>query len=218
MTSFPPILWSANGFRYPTCSYHLQRIVGWLPCILCLAFLSKCFALWNITCLSETPCVGPRLELLLMTNPRIEVKSQLVFWNVVGLREYFKFLPQLQYMIPNSVKALQSRHWCFAQFSQSSKISVWFMSTSNCCESSLNLLILLISCIWLMSLRNCSLCGCFSNISISFVTLFLSPCILQVHRWDRHTKYSVISSVASDFSVALRILLRFPKWSCFLYK
>ena len=31
-----------------------------------------------------------------MTNPGIEVKSQLVYWNVVGLREYFKFLPQLQ--------------------------------------------------------------------------------------------------------------------------
>ena len=31
-----------------------------------------------------------------MTKPGIEVKSQVVFWNVVGLREYFKFLPQLQ--------------------------------------------------------------------------------------------------------------------------
>ena len=135
--------------------------------------------------------------------------------DVVGLREYFKFLPQLQYMIPISEKALQSRHWCFAQFSQSSKISVWFMLTSNCCFSSLNLLI---SCFWLTSSRNCSLCWCFSNISLRFVTLFLSPCILQVHRWDRHTKYSVISSVASGFPVALRILLRFQKWSCFLYK
>ena len=59
-----------------------------------------------------------------MTNPGIEVKSQLVLCNVVGLREYFKFLPQLQKKIPNSEKALQSGHRCFAEFSQSSKISV----------------------------------------------------------------------------------------------
>ena len=39
---------------------------------------------------------GPRLEFFLMTKPGIEVKSQLVFCAVVGLREYFKFLPQLQ--------------------------------------------------------------------------------------------------------------------------
>ena len=61
--------------------------------VFCLAFLSICFALKNITCLSERPCFGPRLELLLMTKPGIEVKSQLVFWNVVELREYFKISP-----------------------------------------------------------------------------------------------------------------------------
>ena len=33
---------------------------------------------------------------LSVTKPGIEVKSQLVFWSVVKLREYFKFLPQLQ--------------------------------------------------------------------------------------------------------------------------
>ena len=36
-----------------------------------------------------------------MTKPGIEVKSQLVFWSVVGLREYLKFLPQLQINDPD---------------------------------------------------------------------------------------------------------------------
>ena len=44
-------------------------------------------------------------------------------------------------MIPISVKELQSGHWRFAEFSQSSKISVWFISSSNFSDSSLNLLL-----------------------------------------------------------------------------
>ena len=52
---------------------------------------------------------------------------------------------------------------------KSSKISVWFISSSNCCDSSLNLLI---SCFSLMSSRKWSLCCCFSNISLFLVTLF----------------------------------------------
>ena len=46
----------------------------------------------------------------LMTKPGVEVKSQLAFWSVVGLRESFKFLSQLQKMIPISEKASQSGH------------------------------------------------------------------------------------------------------------
>ena len=72
MTSFSPKLCSANDFRYPFCSYHLESIVGWLPCFLRLAFLSICFALKNITCLSDV-----RLEFFLMTNPGIEVSRNL---------------------------------------------------------------------------------------------------------------------------------------------
>ena len=48
--------------------------------------------------------------------------------------------------------------------------------------------------------------------------VIFSPSILQFHRWDRYTKYSAVSSVASGFPIALRILLRFPRWSCLLYK
>ena len=70
---------------------------------------------------------------------------------------------------PEFWKGIAIRTLMFSEFSQSSKISVLFMSTSNCCESSLDLLV---SCFWLISLRNCSLCRCSSNISISFVTLF----------------------------------------------
>ena len=74
---------------------------GYHACLTCLAFFSICF---------ETPCFGPRLEFFLMTKQGIEVKSQLGFCSVVGLRESFKFLPQLQEMIPISEKALQSGH------------------------------------------------------------------------------------------------------------
>ena len=87
MTSFSPMVCFANESRYPSCSYHVESIVGWLPCFSRLAFLSISFALKNIICLSETPCFGPRLEFFSMTKPGIEVKSQLVFWSVVRLRE-----------------------------------------------------------------------------------------------------------------------------------
>ena len=96
MTSFSPISRFANESRYFSCAHHLERIVGWLPCFSCLAFLSVCFAFKNITCLLETPYFGPRLEFFFMTKRGIETKSQFVFWSVVGLREYFRFLPQLQ--------------------------------------------------------------------------------------------------------------------------
>ena len=38
--SSEPILCSAKDFRYPSCAYHLARIVGWPPCFGCIAFLS----------------------------------------------------------------------------------------------------------------------------------------------------------------------------------
>ena len=34
-----------QDFRYSSWSYHLESIVGWLPCLLRLAFFSICFAL-----------------------------------------------------------------------------------------------------------------------------------------------------------------------------
>ena len=91
MTSLSPILCSANDFRYSSCSYHLECLVGWLPCLPCLllsqASASPCRT--SPVFQRETPCFGPRLEFFLMTKPGIEVKSQLVFWSVVGLRMYF---------------------------------------------------------------------------------------------------------------------------------
>ena len=79
MTSFSPTLCFANESRYLSCSYHLESIVGWLPCFSCLAFLSISFGLKNMICLSDAPCFGPRLEFFLMTKPGIGVKSQLAF-------------------------------------------------------------------------------------------------------------------------------------------
>ena len=87
---FSPISCFANESRYFSCSYHLERIVGWLPCFSCLAVLSISFALKNMICRSGWPCFGPGVEFFIMTNPRIEVQSLFAFW-VVGLREYFEF-------------------------------------------------------------------------------------------------------------------------------
>ena len=55
-------------------------------------FLQHLLRLENITYLSEAPCFGSRLEFFKKTKLGIEVKSQLVLWIVVRLREHFKFL------------------------------------------------------------------------------------------------------------------------------
>ena len=60
-----------------------------------------------------------------------------------GLREDFIFLPQLQQAIPMSQELSQSAHCCSDEFSQSSNISVLFMSANKSCDSLLNLLIIL---------------------------------------------------------------------------
>ena len=78
------------------------------------------------------------------------------------------------------------------------------------------LLNLSISCFWLMSLRNCSLCWCFSNVSISFVTSFCrrASCIFTVEI-EKQVFHGL--QCCFGFPVALRFLLKFPRWSCFLY-
>ena len=89
-----------NGYRTPNSGFFvwmlmglrnfLARIVGWPSCFGCLAFSSISFALRNMICLSDAPCFGPRLEFFLMTKPGIEVKSQLAFSVIVGLRLYLR--------------------------------------------------------------------------------------------------------------------------------
>ena len=79
--------------------------VLWLSC-----FLKHLLRIEKRYLSLETPYFGPRLENFFMRKPGIEVKSQLVLWSVVGLREYFKFLPQLQYIIPISERTVQSEH------------------------------------------------------------------------------------------------------------
>ena len=56
-----------------------------------VAFLSICFAWWYILCLSEGPCLAPRLLFFLITYPGIEVTSRLFWSNSVGLRVDFIF-------------------------------------------------------------------------------------------------------------------------------
>ena len=91
VASFSPVLCAAADFRYPSCSSHLESIIGWLPCFGSLAFLSISFALKNMICLSGAPCFGPRLEFFSMKKSGIEVKSQFVFWIVVGTASSSKF-------------------------------------------------------------------------------------------------------------------------------
>ena len=78
--------------------------------------------------------------------------------------------------------ALQSGHCCFEDVSQSSKISVLFMSAMRSCDSLLNSLI---SFVCLKSWMKDSLFGWFSNFSINCLTL--------------PTRNSVIHGVAPGF-------------------
>ena len=90
-----------------------------------------------------------------------------------------------------SVTEFQSEHWSFVVFSQSWKISVWFMSFSNFWDASLNLLIF---CVWLSSLRNCSLYWCASNFSINLATVrrLCSTCCWTVEMVMSGTLYSTM--------------------------
>ena len=136
-TSLSPILFFANESWYLSCAYHLATIVGWLSRFPCIAFVSISFALKNITCLSDAPCFGPRLDFFLMTKPGIEVKSNMATWIVVGLRLYFKFSRNC-----NKWSRFVKRH-CNQEIKvcQNSRRVLWFMSSSNFCNFSLNLLI-----------------------------------------------------------------------------
>ena len=106
------------------------------PCFFCLAFSSICFALKNVH-------LSFRSTMFLVLD-----------WSSSWWRDWSKIAigllqccrtPRVLQISPATAtndsdfgKALQSGHWCFAEFSQSPKISVWFMSASNCCDSSLN--------------------------------------------------------------------------------
>ena len=120
-----------------SCAYHLERIVGWLPCFSCLVFLSISFTLKSIICLSETPCFGPRLEFFLMTKPGIEVQSLFAVW----IPRVLQISPATAMNDPDFGNGISIRTLMFC-------ISVWFMSTSNSCDSSLNLLISCFFLIW----------------------------------------------------------------------
>ena len=104
-------------------------------------------------------------------SQRMEVTSQLVFCNVVSLREYFKFLPQLQQLNPISEKHCNQDIEVFAEFSGNWRDSSLFVDLLP---------------FWLMCSRNCHSCWCFSNIPISFVMLFFRPSC-SFHRRDRST-------------------------------
>ena len=72
--------------------------------------------------------------------------------------------------MPISKCQLQSGHCCLEEVSQSSRISVLFISAIKSFDSSLNLLIF---CVWFKSWRKDSLYGWLLNCSINFLTLSL---------------------------------------------
>ena len=65
---------------------------------------------------------------------------------------------------------------------------------------------------------NCSLCRCLFEHLNQLCDVILSPCILQFHRWDWKNQVFCNQQCCFGFPVALRILLRCPRWSCILYK
>ena len=104
-----------------------------------------------------------------MTKPGIEVKSQLVFWSVVGTPRVLQISAATAINDSDFGRSIAIKTLMFfgilAKFEDLCVVHV----DEYFCDFSLNLLIF---CFWLMSLRNCSLCWCFTNISISFVTIF----------------------------------------------
>ena len=133
---------SKSDFLYFSSPYHLESIVGWPPCFSLSGFLKHLLRMEvHLLPFRSTVLDSKASVFFFITYPGIEVTSRLFWWNSVGLREDFMFLPQLQQIIPNSQQALQSGHCCLEEFSQISKISVLFMSAIKSCESWLNLLI-----------------------------------------------------------------------------
>ena len=108
MTSFSPILCSANESRYLFCAFHHARIVGWLPCLKHLLSFEEQDLSFRLAALWSSSTI------LLHDNAKNSCKSLFAFSFAVGLRLYFKFLQQLKQMIPISEKALQSGR-CFFQ-------------------------------------------------------------------------------------------------------
>ena len=105
-----------------------------------------------------------------------------------------------------------SGHCCLEEFSQSSKISVLFMSEIKSCDSLLNLLIFSVCP---TSWMNDSLSLWFSNFSINLLTFVLAFCILLLDCRKTYSKYSVIHGVVTDFTVTFRTACRALSWACF---
>ena len=101
---------------------------------------------------------------------------------------------------PISVKGLQSGH-CFLQNSRKVRRSLSGpISHSSFCDASLHLLIF---CVWLIPLRNCSLCWCDSNFSINLENCRLSLFILLLNCWEGYAWNSVIHPVSRKLCASL---------------
>ena len=131
--SFSPISLLMNSDIF-SCACHLTRIV-WK--FFFFAFRSISFALKKICCLSVGPCFGPLG--ILSDNVAID-RAEVVLWKCCRTSIIPQFSCAITVNNSNSRKELQSGHWSFLVFSQSSKTSVWFLSF-NLCVASLNLLI-----------------------------------------------------------------------------
>ena len=116
-------------------------------------------------------------------------------------------------IVPFFQWASQSGHCCLEECSQSSKISVLFKSAINSCDSLLNLLIFFrlaqILKIWFLMLWVLELLD-------QLLDFVLACCILLLDCRKRYSRYSVIHSFVTSFTVTFRIAWWFPRWHCVL--
>ena len=107
---------------------------------LCVAFLWPCFSFFVV----QKVHVAPRL-LFFLKKPGVDTTSLLLLSTSSSFHDILKHRPHEQQTMPASQHLLQSGHCCFEDVSQSSKISVLFMSAINSFDFSLNLLISFLS-------------------------------------------------------------------------
>ena len=165
---------SYNDFLYDSPAYHRESIVGWRPCFFWRAFFSICFAWYYVLLSFGRSVFGSTTADLFNHVSRdwgdVTVVLVKLCWSLRN--RLYIFLPQLQEYW-NQFRDTVSI--AIKTFSQSSKISVLFMSAMKSFDCSLNFLIF---CVWLKSWKKDPSCWWFSNFSIDLLDLVFTCCIL----------------------------------------
>ena len=134
-----------TNFLFSKSLCNLARMDECPPCSFWSALCSISLALQNILCRSEGPCLAPRLLFFLITWPGIDTTSLLLLSTSYSFLDILKHHPHEQQTMLASQHLLHSGHCCFEDVSQSSKISVLFMSAINSFDFSRNVLISFVS-------------------------------------------------------------------------